>query len=52
MAIRTALTDLLGIASPVLLAPMGFISGGALAVAVSRAGGLGFLGGGYQRFAR
>ena len=26
MAIRTALTDLLGIASPVLLAPMGFIS--------------------------
>jgi nitronate monooxygenase len=47
MAIRTALTDLLGIASPVLLAPMAFVSGGALAAAVSRAGGLGFLGGGY-----
>lgn len=47
MAIRTALTDLLGITSPVLLAPMGFVSGGALAAAVSRAGGLGFLGGGY-----
>jgi nitronate monooxygenase len=47
MAIRTALTDLLGISSPVLLAPMAFISGGALAAAVSRAGGLGFIGGGY-----
>ena len=47
MAIRTALTDLLGIACPVLLAPMAFVSGGALAAAVSRAGGLGFLGGGY-----
>ena len=47
MAIRTALTDLLGIRSPVLLAPIAFISGGALAAAASRAGGLGFIGGGY-----
>ncbi len=47
MAIRTALTDLLGISCPVLLAPMAFISGGAAAAAVSRAGGLGFLGAGY-----
>jgi nitronate monooxygenase len=30
-----------------LLAPMALVSGGALAAAVSRAGGLGFLGGGY-----
>src|SRR5215207_1632154 len=47
VAIRTALTDLLGIEAPVLLAPMAFISGGALSAAVGRAGGLGFLGGGY-----
>jgi len=30
-----------------VLAPMGFVSGGALAAAVSRAGGLGLIGGGY-----
>jgi nitronate monooxygenase len=47
MAIRTGLTDLLGIRAPVLLAPMAGVSGGALAAAVTRAGGLGFLGGGY-----
>jgi nitronate monooxygenase len=47
VAIRTALTDLLGTASPVLLAPMALVSGGALSAAVGRAGGLGFLGGGY-----
>ncbi|WP_439576562.1 NAD(P)H-dependent flavin oxidoreductase [Elioraea sp.] len=44
---RTALCELLGIRHPVLLAPMAGISGGALAAAVSRAGGLGLLGGGY-----
>lgn len=44
---RTPLCDLLGIRHPVLLAPMAGISGGALAAAVSRAGGLGLLGGGY-----
>ncbi|MGQ0543943.1 MAG: NAD(P)H-dependent flavin oxidoreductase [Betaproteobacteria bacterium] len=37
----------LGITKPVVLAPMGFISGGALAAAVSRAGGLGLIGAGY-----
>ena len=44
---RTRLTDRLGIRHPVLLAPMGFVSGGALAAAVSAAGGLGIIGGGY-----
>lgn len=38
---------LLGIEHPVLLAPMAGISGGELAAAVSRAGGLGLIGGGY-----
>lgn len=44
---RTALTDLLGLQHPILLAPMGAIAGGALAAAVTRAGGLGLLGPGY-----
>lgn len=48
MGFHTALTDLLGIRHPILLAPMAGISGGALAAAVSRAGGLGLLGPGYQ----
>lgn len=47
MALRTRLTDRLGIRHPVLLAPMGFVAGGALAAAVSAAGGLGIIGGGY-----
>lgn len=47
MTIRTTLTSMLDIAAPVLLAPMALVSGGALAGAVSRAGGLGFIGGGY-----
>lgn len=47
MALRTRLTEKLGIRHPVLLAPMGFVSGGALAAAVSAAGGLGMIGGGY-----
>ena len=41
------LTLLLGIDHPVLLAPMAGVSGGALARAVSRAGGFGLIGGGY-----
>jgi nitronate monooxygenase len=41
------LATLLGIRHPVLLAPMAGISGSRLATAVSRAGGLGFIGGGY-----
>ena len=47
MALRTRLTERLGISHPVLLAPMGGISGGQLAGAVSDAGGLGLIGGGY-----
>ena len=48
MGFRTALTDLFGIRHPIILAPMGGVSGGALAGAVSRAGGLGLLGPGYD----
>ncbi|MCY3830950.1 MAG: nitronate monooxygenase [Rhodospirillaceae bacterium] len=47
MKLSTAITRLLGIDHPVLLAPMGGISGGALAGAVSAAGGLGLIGAGY-----
>jgi nitronate monooxygenase len=47
MAIQTSITKLFGIEHPVLLAPMGSVAGGALAAAVSRAGGLGIIGGGY-----
>ncbi len=47
MPLRTSLCDLLDIKHPVLLAPMAGVSGGALAAEVSRAGGLGLIGGGY-----
>lgn len=47
MPLRTRLTEMLGIAHPVLLAPMGSVSCGRLAGAVSAAGGLGIIGGGY-----
>jgi nitronate monooxygenase len=47
MAFRTRLTERLGIAHPILLAPMAFCSGGRLAAAVSAAGGLGLVGLGY-----
>lgn len=47
MAIENRLTRTLGIQHPVLLAPMDLVSGGRLAAAVSQAGGLGLLGGGY-----
>ena len=47
MTIETPLTRLLGIRHPVVLAPMGAVSGGKLAAAVTRAGGLGLLGPGY-----
>jgi nitronate monooxygenase len=47
MTLTTRLTQRLGIAHPVLLAPMGGVSGGALAAAVSAAGGLGLIGAGY-----
>ena len=45
--IDTALTRLLGIQHPILLAPMGSAAGGKLAAAVTHAGGLGMLGSGY-----
>jgi len=45
--IVTRLTDRLGIEHPIVSAPMALAGGGALAAAVSRAGGLGLIGGGY-----
>src|SRR5919202_7031867 len=47
MRLETRLTERLGIRHPILSAPMAFAAGGALAAAVSRAGGLGLIGGGY-----
>lgn len=45
--IATRLTERLGIEAPILCAPMAFATGGRLAAAVSEAGGLGLIGGGY-----
>src|SRR6185312_6933787 len=45
--IETALTRLLGLQHPILLAPMGSAAGGKLAAAVTHAGGLGMVGSGY-----
>ena len=45
--IATALTRLFELEHPIVLAPMGGVSGGRLAAAVSNAGGLGLVGGGY-----
>jgi nitronate monooxygenase len=47
MTIRTRLTERLRIRHPVLSAPMAWAAGGRLAAAVSNAGGLGLIGGGY-----
>jgi nitronate monooxygenase len=47
MASANPLNHLLGIRFPILLAPMDIVSGSRLTAAVSRAGGLGILGGGY-----
>jgi enoyl-[acyl-carrier protein] reductase II len=44
--LRTRLCELLGIAHPIICAPMGWITGPELTAAVSRAGGLGILGAG------
>ena len=41
--IRTRLTELLGIACPVIQSGMGYVSGARLAAAVSGAGGLGII---------
>ena len=45
--LSTRLTQGLNLRHPVVSAPMAFAGGGALAAAVSRAGGLGLIGGGY-----
>ena len=45
--ITTALTRLFDLTHPIVLGPMGGVAGGALAAAVSNAGGLGLVGGGY-----
>src|SRR3954471_2889196 len=45
--LATRLTRTLNLRCPVVSAPMAFVAGGALAAAVSRAGGLGLIGGGY-----
>jgi nitronate monooxygenase len=45
--LTTRLTEWFGIEQPILLAPMASISGGRLAAAVTQAGGLGLIGGGY-----
>jgi nitronate monooxygenase len=48
MALRTAFTEMFGIAHPIAQAPMGGSAGGALAAAVSNGGGLGLVGGGRE----
>ena len=45
--LATRLTERLGVTHPILSAPMALAGGGALAAAVTRAGGLGLIGGGY-----
>src|ERR1700739_995379 len=46
-SISTRLTERFGIRHPIICAPMAYVTGGALAAAVSRAGGLGIVAGGY-----
>ena len=46
-AISTRLTQALSLRHPILSAPMALAAGGRLAAAVTRAGGLGLIGGGY-----
>lgn len=47
MSLSTPMTKLLGISHPILLAPMDLVADARLTAAVSGAGGLGILGGGY-----
>jgi nitronate monooxygenase len=47
MPISTRLTERLRLAHPIISAPMAFAAGGRLAAAVTNAGGLGLIGGGY-----
>lgn len=44
---KTRLTERYDLTLPILSAPMALVSGGALAAAVSQAGGMGLIGGGY-----
>ncbi|MGH8148326.1 MAG: nitronate monooxygenase, partial [Rhodanobacteraceae bacterium] len=45
--IATRLTEIFGLRHPLVLAPMAGVAGGRLAAAVTNAGGLGLVGGGY-----
>jgi nitronate monooxygenase len=45
--LRTRFTEAFGVRHPIVCAPMALVTGGRLARAVSRAGGLGLVGGGY-----
>jgi nitronate monooxygenase len=45
--LSTRFTSAFNLRHPIVSAPMAFTGGGALAAAVSRAGGLGMIGGGY-----
>ena len=47
MAFDTPLTRMFEIDLPIVSAPMAFVAGGRLAAAVTEAGGLGLIGGGY-----
>lgn len=47
MALQTRLTQMLAIEHPIVSAPMAFAAGGRMAAAVTTAGGLGLIGGGY-----
>jgi hypothetical protein len=44
---KTKITEMFGVEAPIVLAPMGGVAGGALAAAVTDAGGLGLIGCGY-----
>lgn len=44
---RTRFTEAFAVRHPIVCAPMAYVTGGKLAAAVSKAGGLGVLGGGY-----
>lgn len=47
MALRTRLNEMLDVEHPIISAPMAFAAGGYLAAAITAAGGLGLIGGGY-----
>ena len=47
--VRTLFSEAMGIRMPIMSAPMAGVSGGELAAAVARAGGLGFIAAGHAR---